>query len=161
VDTLPFSPGANEFVSIRPPESGWQQVQQSEYAGYATRSQAAFTYFDDSQVKTITRSVGSTHAEVATSTYGYDDLQRLTSLNHAHQWRDDRQLHIRYDLASNMQSMAATIPNSSLNFTTNFTGYDAVNDTDIGDAHEPGPMRIILSIPTAIRHQRRRRDRAE
>jgi len=104
-------------------------VQQSDTAGYATPKQAAFTYFDDSQVKTITRSVGSTHAEVATSTHGYDDWQRLTSLNHAHSGATIDQLHIRHTTWPAICSRwPQPIPTRHSNFTTNFTGYDAVTN---------------------------------
>jgi len=46
--------------------------------------QVAYAYNDDGSTKTLTRYQGDGTTEVATSTYGYDGMGRLTDLDHKH-----------------------------------------------------------------------------
>ena len=67
--------------------------------------QAALTYYNDGQTNTVVRSVGGTPVEVATSTYTYDGMGRLTGLVHSKGGVTITGYTFSYDAASNMTVM--------------------------------------------------------
>ena len=113
------------------------QVQQS--GTNATTKQAALTYYNDGQTNTVVRSVGGTPVEVATSTYTYDGMGRLTGLVHSKGGVTITGYTFSYDAASNM-----TVMTSTLDGTDNYT----VDDWTSLPAH-PLPTKPTRSIRTA------------
>jgi RHS repeat-associated protein len=85
------------------------------------------TYDLDGQTNTITRYPDQNASALATSTYGYDGMGRLTTLNHiqgsAGSVIDDYTF--QYDAASNMTQTGSTY-NGTTTY-TNCTGYDGTN----------------------------------
>ena len=80
-------------------------------------------YYDDGSVHTITRYADDGGTLVATSTYGYDGMARLTSLNHTQGGPILDDYTFSYDPASNM-----TATTSTLDGATGYTGYDAADN---------------------------------
>jgi RHS repeat-associated protein len=102
------------------PLSRLTEVKQS--GDSSTAKQADFTYYDDSQANTVTRSVGSTPAEVATGTSTYDSMGCLAGLVHTKGTTTITGYDFNYDDAGNM-----TVMTSTRDGTTSYTGYDATN----------------------------------
>ena len=100
------------------------QVQQIQQSGEGlTSKQVNFNYLADGSTQSVTRYAGSTPTEVATSTYAYDGMGRVSSLTNTHANAPiDNYTSLGYDAASNVTQMV-----SSVDGTTNYTDYDAVN----------------------------------